>query len=185
MFTRSNWFDFFDSYLPFVCKKCNKFDWLKATQNGISHTPIFPAKMPDFFQTSDMRAYVVSTKTRIAIEDFSDSIAVFFTIPKIKDHFVLLPKQLLYRPNKVVISDEYLGGVAFRSTKPVCQECKMYDLGFRRRLFNVPDDIVFGGIVLDTIGMTLVASREFSDHLRKAKLTGMDIAKDAFANPKK
>jgi hypothetical protein len=64
IFTCGNWLDFYDCYKPYICDECNRFDWLKATQNGILETPILPLRMPDFFQTSDLRAFVVSTKTK-------------------------------------------------------------------------------------------------------------------------
>jgi hypothetical protein len=184
IFTRGNWNDFYDCYKQYVCDKCNRFDWLKATQNGILATPKLPVRMPDFFLTSDFRSFVVSASTKKAFETFSGEIAEFFPIPQIKDYYVLLPKRLLFRPDKVVISEDYKSGEPFRSEDPVCKKCKKYpDLCFRGSLYLVPDNTVFGGIVIDTKGMTLVASRELSDHLRKAKLTGMAIEKNAFANP--
>jgi hypothetical protein len=185
VFTRSTWIDFYDCYKPYICNKCNRFDWLKSTQNGIRHPPKLPVRMPDFFQTSDRRAFVVSEKVKKTFETFSGDIAEFFPIPKIKDYYVLLPKQFLFRPAKVVISEKFENGEPFRSEDPVCKKCKKYpDLCFRRGLYLVPDNIVLGGIVLDTKGMILVASRDLSDHIRKTKLTGIDIDKNAFANPK-
>jgi hypothetical protein len=185
IFTQGNWLDFYDCYKPYICDNCNRFDWLKATQNGISASPKLPVRMPDFFLTSDMRAFIVSEKVKKTFEAYSKTIADFYPIPKTKDYYVLLPKQLLFRPDKIVISKKFKKGEPFRSDAPVCKKCKKYpDLCFDRSLYIVPDDIVFGGIILDTKGMTLVTSRELSDYLRKAKLTGMDIAKNAFANPK-
>jgi hypothetical protein len=101
IFTRGNWNDFYDCYKPYICDKCNRFDWLKATQNGIHATPKLPVRMPDFFQTSTFRSFVVSVNTKKAFETFSGEIAEFFPIPKIKDYYVLLPKQLLLRPDKI------------------------------------------------------------------------------------
>lgn len=186
MFTQTNWFDVYSCYESFMCKKCKKFDCLKATQNGICAAPILPTKIPDFYRTTDLRAYLVSSKTRNVIESFSGEIAEFYPIPKYSDHFVLLPKQLLFHPQKIRLSDCFLDGEAFRSDRTACSECKLYpDLCFNSKQFMVPDDVIFAGIVLDTKGLRLTASREFSDYLRKAKLSGLEISKDTFANPKK
>jgi hypothetical protein len=186
IFTRGNLLNFYDCYKPYICDKCKRFDWLKATQNGILAPPILPLRMPDFFLTSDLRAQIVSVKTKKVFETFSGNLAEFFPIPKIKDYYVLLPKRLLFRPDKVVIANNFKSGKPFRSGDPVCKKCNKYpDLCFNRSLYLVPDDIVLGGIVLDTKSMVLAASRELSDHLHKAKLTGMAITKNAFANPKK
>jgi hypothetical protein len=186
IFTRGNWIDFYDCYKKYTCEKCKRFDWLQATQNGILAAPILPLRMPDFLETSDLRAIVVSNNTKKVFETFSKDLADFFPIPNFKDRFVLLPKRLLLRPDKVKISDDYMDGFPFRSEYPKCQKCNKYpDLCFRGSLYTVPDDVVFGGIILDTKGMVLAASRELSDHLRKAQLTGMKIEKNAFANPKK
>jgi hypothetical protein len=141
--------------------------------------------MPDFFQTSDLRSFVVNTKTKKVFETFSDNLVDFFPIPKMKDYYVLLPKQLLFRPDKVVIANDFKNGEPFRSGSPVCKKCNKYpDLCFSRERYLVPNNIVFGGIILDTKSMVLIASRDLSDQLHKVKLTGMDIRKNAFANPK-
>ena len=187
MFTRTNWFDAHDCYKPYLCSKCKRFDWLKATQGGILVPPIFPLKIPDFFQTSDRRAFVVSKNVKKVFETYDKTIAHFFPIPNYKDNFVLLPTQLFMPPVKIPLSEDWIPeNGPWRTEHPQCKTCKHFpDLCFRSKWYSVPDDVIFAGIVIGVKAMILAVSREFSDHLRKAKLTGMDIAKDAFANPKK
>lgn len=187
MFTRTNWYDIHDCYKPYYCNNCKKIDWLAATQNGIRVAPILPLKMPDFFQTSDMRAFVVSESVRKSFVSFSKNIAEFFPIPDVKERFVLLPSRRFTPPEKVPESEDWLQeNGPWRTEYPRCTACKNFpDLCFRSSWYTVPDDVVLAGIVIGVKSMILVASHEFSDHLRKAKLTGLSIEKNAFANPKK
>ena len=187
MFTRTNWFDVHECYKPYFCSKCKRFDWLKATQSGILASPILPVKMPDFFQTSDWQAFIVSRNVKKAFEAYDKTIAQFFPIPKYKDNFVLLPTRLFMPPAKIPISEDWIreNGPWRSPNPPQCKFCKTLSLCFHRSWYTVPDDVIFAGIVVGVAGLTLVASREFADHLRKAKLSGLDIEKNAFANPKK
>jgi len=187
IFTKTNWFDIHECYQPYFCNKCKRIDWLKATQGGILAPPILPLNMPDFFQTSDRRTFVVSRNVKKAFETYDKTIAQFFPIPRYKDHFVFLPTQLLMPPVKIPISEEWIPeNGPWRTEDSQCKLCKNFpDLCFNREWYMVPDDVVFAGIIIGVKSMSLVASREFSEHLRKAKLTGLTIAKNAFANPKK
>ena len=187
MFTRTNWFDVPECYKKYYCNKCKRVDWLKATQGGIVAPPIFPLKMPDFFQTSDRRAFVVSRNVKKAFEEYDKTIAQFFPIPKYDNQFVLLPTRLFMPPAKVPVFPKWIPeNGPWRTEDSRCKSCKHFpDLCFHQEWFTIPSDVIFAGIVIDVKSMVLAVSREFSDHIRAAKLSGLSVEKNAFANPKK
>jgi hypothetical protein len=189
VFTKTGWLDYYDCYKQYVCEKCKQFDWLKATQNGI-HAPIkLPVRLPDIFDTSDYRATIISTRTKCAFESYQSGIADYYPIPNHPEYFVFLPKQLIFKPSKVKIAEDWsnVPNEAFRSPEaPLCKKCGMFpDLCFHREWFIVPENIVLAGVVIDLKGLTIILSRDLSEHLKKEKLIGFGVKKNAFANPKK
>ncbi len=148
MFTRSTWHDVADCYKPYFCEKCKKLDWLAATQGGIRASPILPLKMPDFFQTSDWRAFIVNENTKDLFESYVKSAVTFFPIPNHKGRFVLLPNKFFFPPAKVPVSESWIqDNGPWRTEDPRCKSCKNFpDLCFNRSWFTVPDDVVFAGI---------------------------------------
>jgi len=184
--------NYFDCYKRYVCSKCGAIDLANATRGGVHEPVILPKKMPDIHSTFDWRSYVVSEKMKKAIESFShEPLADFYDIPNHDGYFILLPKYLIYPPKKVPFvpekqwrTAEY--GFRLAKEKNECKKCKNRpDICIATRFLTVPDDVIFAAYLLDNKSFSMVGRREFTDHLRKAKLKGLWIQKNVYANGKK
>jgi hypothetical protein len=196
LFTK-NGNEYYDCYKKFLCTDCGTFDWLKATKNGILAPPKLPLKMPDLHLTSFLCAYVVSDKMREVMNLIDGCNAEFYPIPNYRGYSIMLPKNIIFPPKvlpmrenpKVCRTEDPNLAVrtsVFCTDRPLCKKCGQYgNIFVQENLFFVPDNINFAGIFLGMNDMILIASRYVSEQLRKAKLTGMVIEKNAFANPKK
>jgi len=178
--------EFHECYKKYICLKCNTFEWHKATLNGINAIPKLPLKMPDFFLTSYLCAYVVSAKAKDVMTSVAREEATFFPIPNFNSNFVLMPNRMILPPDTMPLwQDEEAKGSPFCSSGPKCEVCGTYpEIYLTMRDFFVPNDVSFAGIYLGGSGMTLVASRMVSEELQKNKLNGICIRKNAFANKK-
>jgi hypothetical protein len=187
---------FYDCYKNFVCPECGIFDWCAATKNGINAVPKLPAKMPDFFVTFDLLAIVVSNKTKITMTEIKGCEADFYPIPNYDGYYVMLPKRIIFppqilpfrkNPRAEMVDDPNpeVRNSPFCIDKYPCKKCgQFYNIYPNWNLYIVPEYVTFAGIFLGENGLDLVASRIVSEQLQKAKLKGMRIRKNVFANAK-
>jgi hypothetical protein len=194
LFTSKGFSVFYDCYKEFICQECGIFDWYAAIKNGIKTVPKLPAKMPDIFVTFDLLAWIVSDKTKTTMSTIEECNADFYPIPNYNGYYVMLPQKMLFPPKTLPVREDPKAWIdpnpevrssPFSIDKYPCKKCgQFYEIYPNWEMYTVPNDVTFAGIFLGKNGMDLVASRTISEQLKKAKLKGLWIRKDAFANSK-
>lgn len=177
-----------DCYKRFVCKKCHILDELPAFQSGIPNNFVVPQTAPDWF-VSDDDVNIVSSKAKSLLEMAAGKYCIFQELRDSDGYWSMRPSVIIKPPPEARHCNPIappLPGEAFQIRSKACRVCGRFSsVTFQSESYQVESSVVFAGIEIHhsfTAILALVVNEDLAAAIAGAKLAGIKVVENAFAN---
>jgi hypothetical protein len=178
-------------YSDLCCRGCNRIDFLKSLERGVSPEMRGLRSLRDACKTRDSQL-LVSNRCHRALQQVAAGLFLTFDLPGDDRYKIIYPTRIIRPPKDAPkykpVGDFARPGDPFQNRGGFCSHCGRFEcVTMWSEYYTVPDDVRLAAIELEPGTKTTLLCWIADDTVSKAlgRFTGWSITKNAFKNSAK